>query len=137
MDQSAPLDAQALRGQVVLVHFWTFACINCIHVQPHVKAWYARYKDAGFTVLGIHTPELSFENEIANVRDAVEKERRVVPGRLRSAIQHLGRYNNGYWPAFYYVDKQGQIRYTHFGEGDYAGQEQAIRQLLLEPAGGR
>ncbi|HEX6606037.1 MAG TPA: cytochrome c biogenesis protein/redoxin [Chloroflexia bacterium] len=133
---SAPLTLQQLRGQVVLVHFWTFACINCIHVQPHVKAWYDRYHAAGFTVLGIHTPELSFEREIANVRDAVKKDEVRFPVAFDPKYATWGAYNNGYWPAFYYVDKQGQIRYTHIGEGDYAGQEQAIRQLLLEPASG-
>jgi cytochrome c biogenesis protein CcdA/thiol-disulfide isomerase/thioredoxin len=133
---SGPLTLQQLRGQVVLVHFWTFACINCIHVQPHVKAWYDRYHDAGFTVLGIHTPELSFEREIANVRDAVQQDGVRFPVAFDPKYATWSAYNNGYWPAFYYVDKQGQIRYTHIGEGDYAGQEQAIRQLLLEPAGG-
>jgi cytochrome c biogenesis protein CcdA/thiol-disulfide isomerase/thioredoxin len=133
---SAPLTLQQLRGQVVLVHFWTFACINCIHVQPHVKAWYNRYHAAGFTVLGIHTPELSFEREIANVRDAVQQDGVRFPVAFDPKYATWSAYNNGYWPAFYYVDKQGQIRYTHIGEGDYAGQEQAIRQLLLEPAGG-
>jgi thiol-disulfide isomerase/thioredoxin len=133
---SAPLTLKQLRGQVVLVHFWTFACINCIHVQPHVKAWYDRYHDAGFTVLGIHTPELSFERQIANVRDAVKKDDVRFPVAFDPQYATWSAYSNGYWPAFYYVDKQGQIRYTHIGEGDYAGQEQAIRQLLLEPAGG-
>jgi cytochrome c biogenesis protein CcdA/thiol-disulfide isomerase/thioredoxin len=134
--KSAPLTLAQLRGQVVLVHFWTFACINCIHVQPHVKAWYDRYHDAGFTVLGIHTPELSFEREIANVRDAVKKDDVYFPVAFDPKYATWSAYNNGYWPAFYYVDKQGQIRYTHIGEGDYAGQEQAIRQLLQEPASG-
>jgi cytochrome c biogenesis protein CcdA/thiol-disulfide isomerase/thioredoxin len=133
---SAPLTLKQLRGQVVLVHFWTFACINCIHVQPHVKAWYDRYHDAGFTVLGIHTPELSFERQIANVRDAVKKDDVRFPVAFDPQYATWSAYSNGYWPAFYYVDKQGQIRYTHIGEGDYAGQEQAIRQLLLEPASG-
>ena len=133
---SAPLTLAQLRGQVVLVHFWTFACINCIHVQPHVKAWYDRYHDSGFTVLGIHTPELSFEREIANVRDAVKQDDLRFPVAFDPRYATWSAYNNGYWPAFYYVDRQGQIRYTHIGEGDYAGQEQAIRQLLLEPAGG-
>ncbi|HUS14087.1 MAG TPA: redoxin family protein, partial [Chloroflexia bacterium] len=129
---SAPLTLQSLRGKVVLVHFWTFACINCIHVQPYVKSWYARYKDAGFTVVGVHTPELSFEKDIGNVRAAVRDKGVLFPVAFDPKYATWSAFNNSYWPAFYYVDKHGQIRYTHAGEGDYDGQEQAIRQLLLE-----
>ncbi|HUS17085.1 MAG TPA: cytochrome c biogenesis protein/redoxin [Chloroflexia bacterium] len=132
-----PVRLQELRGKVVLVHFWTFACINCIHVQPYVKDWYARYKDAGFTVVGVHTPELSFEKEIANVRASVQKTSVLFPVAFDPQYATWNAYHNRYWPAFYFIDKQGQIRRTHAGEGDYEGSEQVIRQLLLEqgPAG--
>jgi cytochrome c biogenesis protein CcdA/thiol-disulfide isomerase/thioredoxin len=130
---AAPLSLRDLRGKVVLVHFWTFGCINCIHVQPYVKDWYARYKDQGFTVLSIHTPELSFEKDLNNVRAAVKDQGVRYPVAFDPRYATWTAYNNAYWPAFYYVDKQGQIRYTHIGEGDYEGQEQVIRQLLQEP----
>ena len=131
---SGPLSLRVLRGKVVLVHFWTFGCINCIHVQPYVKEWYARYKNQGFTVLSIHTPELSFEKDLNNVRAAVKDQGVLYPVGFDPKYATWTAYNNGYWPAFYYVDRQGQIRYTHVGEGDYDGQEQVIRELLLEPA---
>ncbi len=131
---SGPQTLAGLRGRVVLVHFWTFGCYNCRNVQPHVEAWYARYKEAGFTVLGIHTPELSFEKDIANVRTAVRDQGVLFPVGFDPQYTTWGAYHNGYWPAFYYVDKTGHIRHTHVGEGDYNGQEQVIRQLLREPA---
>ncbi|MGI8586088.1 MAG: cytochrome c biogenesis protein/redoxin [Chloroflexia bacterium] len=127
---SKPLTVGQLRGKVVLVHFWTFECINCIHVQPYVKDWYARYKDAGLVVLGIHTPELSFEKDINNVRNAVRDQGVAFPVAFDPKYATWSAYHNNYWPASYFVDKQGQIRYTHFGEGDYEGSEQVIRQLL-------
>jgi len=130
---SGPQTLAGLRGKVVLVHFWTFGCYNCRNVQPHVEAWYARYKDAGFTVLGIHTPELSFEKDIANVRTAVKDQGVLFPVAFDPQYATWGAYHNGYWPAFYYVDKTGHIRHTHVGEGNYNGQEQVIRQLLREP----
>ncbi|MGI8586087.1 MAG: redoxin domain-containing protein [Chloroflexia bacterium] len=131
---SAPLTMQQLRGKVVLVHFWTFECINCIHVQPYVKDWYARYKGSGLVVLGIHTPELSFEKDINNVRNAVRDQGVTFPVAFDPKYATWNAYNNNYWPDSYFVDKQGRIRYTHAGEGAYDEQEQVIRQLLTEPA---
>jgi thiol-disulfide isomerase/thioredoxin len=130
---SPPTTIASLRGKVVLVHFWTFGCINCIHVQPYVKAWFDRYADAGFVVLGVHTPELSFERDIANVRDAVAKADVRFPVAFDPAYATWNAYRNSYWPAFYFVDKAGQIRHVHFGEGDYDGSESVIRELLAEP----
>jgi cytochrome c biogenesis protein CcdA/thiol-disulfide isomerase/thioredoxin len=130
---SPPTTIASLRGKVVLVHFWTFGCINCIHVQPYVKAWFDRYADAGFVVLGVHTPELSFERDIANVRDAVAKADVRFPVAFDPAYATWNAYRNSYWPAFYFVDKAGQIRHVHFGEGDYDGSEAVIRELLAEP----
>jgi cytochrome c biogenesis protein CcdA/thiol-disulfide isomerase/thioredoxin len=131
---SEPTTLAALRGKVVLIHFWTFGCINCVHVQPYVKAWYDRYAADGFVVLGVHTPELSFERDIANVRDAVARADIRYPVAFDPAYTTWNAYRNSYWPAFYFVDKAGLIRHVHFGEGDYDGSEAVIRELLAEPA---
>ncbi len=127
-----PLTMASLRGKVVLVEFWTFGCINCIHVAPYVKAWEERYADAGFVVLGVHTPELSHERDIDNVRDAVAKAGIRYPVAFDPQFATWNAYHNRYWPAFYFIDRDGRIRHTHFGEGDYDGSEQVIRQLLSE-----
>jgi cytochrome c biogenesis protein CcdA/thiol-disulfide isomerase/thioredoxin len=129
-----PTTLAAQRGKVVLVHFWTFGCINCVHVQPYVKAWFDRYSAAGFTVLGVHTPELSFERDIGNVRDAVAKAEVRFPVAFDPDFATWNAYRNSYWPAFYFVDRAGRIRHVHFGEGDYDGSEAVIRELLAEPA---
>lgn len=129
-----PTSLAALRGKVVLVHFWTFGCINCVHVQPYVKAWYDRYAADGFVVLGVHTPELSFERDLDNVRDAVAKADVRFPVAFDPTYATWNAYRNAYWPAFYFVDKAGRIRHVHFGEGDYDGSEAVIRELLAEPA---
>jgi cytochrome c biogenesis protein CcdA/thiol-disulfide isomerase/thioredoxin len=127
---SPALKIAGLRGKVVLVEFWTFACINCQHVQPYVKAWSERYGPAGLVVVGVHTPELSFERDLGNVRQAVSQAGLTYPIAFDPGFATWNAYANSYWPAFYFVDKTGQIRHTHFGEGDYAGSEQVIRQLL-------
>jgi thiol-disulfide isomerase/thioredoxin len=130
---SPPTTLAALRGKVVLVHFWTFGCINCIHVQPYVKAWFDRYAADGFTVLGVHTPELSYERDIDNVRGAVAKADVRFPVAFDPEFATWNAYRNSYWPAFFFVDRAGQIRHVHFGEGDYDGSEAVIRELLAEP----
>ena len=129
---SDPLTIAALRGKVVLVEFWTFGCINCQHVQPYVKAWYDRYASAGLVVIGVHTPELSFERDLGNVRDAVSKADIRYPVAFDPAYATWNAYRNGYWPAFFFIDRSGRIRHTHVGEGDYDGSEQVIRELLSE-----
>lgn len=129
---SDPLTIASLRGKVVLVEFWTFGCINCQHVQPYVKAWYDRYASVGLVVIGVHTPELSFERDLGNVRDAVAKADIRFPVAFDPAYATWNAYRNGYWPAFFFVDRSGQIRHTHIGEGDYDGSEQVIRELLSE-----
>jgi cytochrome c biogenesis protein CcdA/thiol-disulfide isomerase/thioredoxin len=133
---SEPLTIASLRGKVVLVQFWTFGCINCIHVQPYVKAWYDRYASAGLVVIGVHTPELSFERDLANVRDAVATAEVRFPVAVDPDFTTWNAFRNNYWPAFYFIDKGGQIRHTHFGEGDYEGSERVIRELLDEPGPG-
>ena len=130
---SPPTSLAQLRGKVVLVHFWTFGCINCIHVQPYVKAWFDRYAAEGFVVLGVHTPELSFERDVDNVRHAVAEAGIRFPVAFDPDFATWNAYRNNYWPAFYFVDKAGRIRHVHFGEGDYDGSENVIRELLAEP----
>ena len=130
---SQPLTLAQLRGKVVLIHFWTFGCINCIHVQPYVKAWSERYGRDGFVVIGVHTPELSFERDIGNVRAAVARADVRFPVAFDPAYATWNVYRNSYWPAFYFIDKAGRIRHVHFGEGDYDGSEAVIRELLAEP----
>ncbi len=128
-----PLTMASLRGKVVLVEFWTFGCINCIHVQPYVKAWYERYAASGLVVIGVHTPELSFERDLGNVRQAVAKADLRYPIAFDPEFATWNAYRNSYWPAFYFIDRQGRIRHVHFGEGDYDGSEQVIRELLASP----
>ncbi len=127
---SEPLTMASLRGKVVLVHFWTFACINCIHVQPYVKAWYDRYAADGLVVVGVHTPELSFERDLANVRTAVADDGVTFPVAFDPEFATWRTYDNHYWPAFYFVDRQGVIRYYSAGEGGYDTAEAVIRELL-------
>jgi thiol-disulfide isomerase/thioredoxin len=129
-----PFTLASLRGSVVLVHFWTFDCVNCQNVQPYVKAWYARYRDEGFMVVGVHTPELDIERDIANVRAAVAREGVTFPVAFDPAYATWNAYGNHYWPALYFVDKRGRVRHAKFGEGEYDRAEAVIRELLAEPA---
>ncbi len=131
---SQPLTLASLHGKVVLVHFWTFACINCLHVQPYVKAWSDRYAADGFVVVSVHTPELSFERDIDNVRTAVKDHDVRFPVAVDPSYATWRAYDNHYWPAFYFIDRAGHIRHVHFGEGDYDGSEAVIQALLREPA---
>jgi thiol-disulfide isomerase/thioredoxin len=125
-----PLSIASLRGTVVLVEFWTFGCINCQHVQPYVNAWYDRYAASGLVVIGVHTPELSFERDLPNVRTAVATAGIRFPVAFDPSFATWNAYRNAYWPAFFFIDRTGRIRHVHFGEGDYDGSEQVIRELL-------
>ena len=127
---SGQLTIGALRGKVVLVEFWTFGCINCQHVQPYVTAWSDQYTAAGLVVVGVHTPELSFERDLGNVRDAVAKAGIRYAVAFDPAYATWNAYRNSYWPAFFFIDRSGQIRHSHVGEGDYDGSEQVLRELL-------
>jgi cytochrome c biogenesis protein CcdA/thiol-disulfide isomerase/thioredoxin len=129
---SPPLTMKELRGRVVLVDFWTYSCINCVRTLPHVTGWYEKYKDNGFVVLGIHTPEFAFEKETKNVANALEQFKINFPVAQDNDYATWSAYQNHYWPAKYLVDAKGRIRYTHFGEGKYDETELAIRQLLQE-----
>jgi thiol-disulfide isomerase/thioredoxin len=129
---SAPLTLQQLRGKVVLVDFWTYDCINCQHVLPYLKDWHARYRDQGLVVVGVHTPEYGFERNLDNVKTAVRRNGITYPVAQDNRYATWSAYGNQYWPAFYLVDKRGQVVYSHFGEGDYAQTEGVIRKLLAQ-----
>jgi cytochrome c biogenesis protein CcdA/thiol-disulfide isomerase/thioredoxin len=130
------LTAQALRGKVVLVVFWTFDCYNCLNALPHVRAWAEKYRDHGFVVVGVHTPELPFERDVGNVRNAVARLKIDYPVAIDNSYAIWKSFGNEYWPAAYFVDAEGRIRHHHFGEHDYENSERAIQQLLRE-AGNR
>jgi cytochrome c biogenesis protein CcdA/thiol-disulfide isomerase/thioredoxin len=127
----APVTIAGLTGKVVLVDFWTFACINCQHVLPAVTAWYDTYHGAGLEVIGVHTPEFTFEHDPGNVRDAVIKESIHYPVGLDNSSATWRNYRNSYWPAAYLIDATGTLRYVKYGEGDYQHTETLIRQLLV------
>ncbi|MFM0360020.1 cytochrome c biogenesis protein DipZ [Paraburkholderia sediminicola] len=129
---SPPLTVQDLRGKVVLVDFWTYSCINCLRSLPYVKAWAQKYKDQGLVVIGVHAPEFAFERNIDNVKKAVHDLGVDYPVAIDNNYAIWRALNNQYWPAHYFVDGKGQIRYHHFGEGDYAESEKVIQELLTE-----
>ncbi len=127
-----PLRLADLRGQVVLVDFWTFDCYNCLNVLPYLKAWHRQYNQAGLTVIGVHSPEFDHEREMANVKAAIQRLDIPYPVTLDNDFTTWRAYSNRYWPTFYLVDKRGQIRYTQIGEGQYDRTEAAIQALLAE-----
>ncbi|MBV4551850.1 cytochrome c biogenesis protein DipZ [Pseudomonas sp. SWRI102] len=129
---SPPLNREALRGKVVLVDFWTYDCINCQHTLPYVNDWARKYEKDGLVVIGVHTPEYGYEKIIANVRDQVRKLDIQYPVAIDNQYAIWRAFNNQYWPAHYFIDAKGQVRYSHFGEGRYGEQEQVIQQLLQE-----
>ena len=129
---SAPLDAQQLRGKVVLIDFWTYSCINCLRTLPYLKAWYERYKDHGLVIIGVHAPEFAFEKDEANVRRAVADLGIRYPVAIDNDYAIWRAFDNQYWPAHYFVDAEGRIRGHHFGEGGYQESEELIRELLGE-----
>lgn len=130
---SPPLTMKALRGQVVLIDFWTFACVNCVRTLPHIQRWHERYAAQGLVVVGVHTPEFAFERSTDNVRQAIRRHGLSYPVAQDNRYQTWNAYANQYWPAVYLVDRQGRIVFTHFGEGDEAAIEQRIQQLLAAP----
>ncbi|MNB58948.1 Thiol-disulfide oxidoreductase YkuV [compost metagenome] len=124
--------AEALRGKVVLVDFWTYDCINCQHTLPYVKDWAKKYEKDGLVVIGVHTPEYGYERIIENVKDQVKKLGITYPVAIDNNYAIWRNFDNQYWPAHYLIDAKGQVRYSHFGEGRYEAQEQMIQQLLEE-----
>ncbi|MGG2398237.1 cytochrome c biogenesis protein DipZ [Pseudomonas sp. SH1-B] len=129
---SGPLTRESLRGKVVLVDFWTYDCINCQHTLPYVKEWARKYGKDGLVVIGVHTPEYAFEKVIGNVRAQVGRLGITYPVAVDNRYAIWRAFDNRYWPAHYFVDGNGQIRYSHFGEGKYEYQERVIQQLLKE-----
>ncbi|ABF08056.1 cytochrome c biogenesis protein DipZ [Cupriavidus metallidurans] len=129
---SPPLTAEALRGRVVLVDFWTYSCINCLRTLPYVKAWAEKYRDQGLVVIGVHAPEFAFERNIDNVRKATKDLGVTYPVAIDNNYAIWRAFNNNYWPAHYFIDAQGRVRFHHFGEGEYEKSEAVIRQLLAE-----
>ena len=134
---STPLTLAGLSGRVVLVDFWTYSCINCLRTLPYLSKWHTRYRDRGLTIVGVHSPEFAFERVPANVRENAEKLGLDYPIALDNEFATWEAWHNQYWPAKYLIDRDGRVRYYHFGEGDYAETERAIRELLgtdLPPA---
>jgi thiol-disulfide isomerase/thioredoxin len=127
---SEPLTAEALRGKVVLVDFWTYSCVNWLRTLPYVRAWSERYRDRGLVVVGAHAPEFSFEHDLANVRRAVADLDVTYPVVIDNDFAIWRSFGNHYWPAVYLVDQEGRVRFTHFGEEAYAETERAIQKLL-------
>ena len=129
---NAPLDLKALRGKVVLIDFWAYSCINCQRAIPHVTAWYEKYKDQGFEVIGVHSPEYAFEKVPANVVSGAEGLGITYPVALDNNLSTWTNYRNRYWPAHYLIDATGTVRHIKFGEGEYGVTENLVRQLLTD-----
>ncbi len=127
-----PLTMSKLRGKVVLVHFWTLGCINCIRTLPKIEGYAQKYADKPFTVIGVHSPEYAYEKSIQNLQAAIRKHGLTYPVVTDNAFTTWNAYGNQYWPAIYLIDAQGRIRYTHFGEGAYKETDDAIASLLTE-----
>src|SRR5215831_4385871 len=129
---SEPLSAADLRGKVVLIDFWTYTCINWRRTLPYLRAWARKYQDQGLVVIGVHTPEFSFEKDVDNVRRAAKEQKVDYPIAIDSDYAIWNAFSNQYWPALYFVDAQGRIRHHQFGEGEYERLEVLIQQLLTE-----
>jgi thiol-disulfide isomerase/thioredoxin len=127
---SDPLTVAELKGNVVLIQFWTFACINCQRTLPYIVQWHQQYAEQGLKVIGVHTPEFAFERAIGNVRKALGEHNITYPVPIDGEFKTWKAYDNGYWPHLYLADRQGNIRYDHIGEGAYDITEQTIQQLV-------
>ena len=131
-----PLKAAALRGKVVLIDFWTYTCVNWLRTLPYVRAWAEKYRDQGLVVIGVHTPEFSFEKNVTNVLRAVKDMNITYPVAIDSDYVIWRAFRNNYWPALYFIDAQGRIRHYYFGEGAYDHSEMVIQRLLAEAGAG-
>jgi thiol-disulfide isomerase/thioredoxin len=129
---SLPLTPEGLRGQVVAVDFWTYTCVNWLRTLPYVRAWTAKYADAGLTVVGVHTPEFGFEHDVDNVTAQARTLAVEYPVAVDNNYAVWRAFSNRFWPALYIADAEGRLRYHHFGEGEYAMAEMVIQQLLAE-----
>lgn len=132
LNTEAPLRLSDLRGKVVGLEMWTFDCINCQHVMPSLKSWYATYKDQGFVIIGNHYPEFSQEADLNNLKNAVAQDGIEYPVAQDNDGETWNAYHNMYWPSLYLIDKRGHIRYVHIGEGAYDETEANIKTLLTE-----
>jgi thiol-disulfide isomerase/thioredoxin len=129
---SSPLSVGDLKGSVVLIQFWTFACINCQRTLPYVTKWHRQYAAQGLKVIGIHTPEFAYERQIDNIKRALQQHQITYPVPIDNEFKTWKAYNNEYWPHLFLADRRGFMRYDHIGEGAYDTTEQTIRQLLKE-----
>ncbi|MGE0644058.1 MAG: redoxin domain-containing protein [Nitrospira sp.] len=129
---SVPLQMADLRGKVLLVEFWTFGCYNCRNVEPYVKQWHQKYADQGLVVIGVHSPEFSYEREAENVKRYVKEHDIRFPVPIDNEFLIWNQYGNRYWPAMYLIDKRGIIRFIKIGEGGYSEMERQIQVLLAE-----
>jgi cytochrome c biogenesis protein CcdA/thiol-disulfide isomerase/thioredoxin len=129
---TAPLSREQLKGKVVLIDFWTYSCINCLRSIPYVRAWHEQYARDGLVVIGVHAPEFAFERDPDNVRQAVKDLGIRYPVALDNQYKLWSALKNNYWPAHYFIDAKGRVRFHHFGEGGYDRSERVIRQLLAE-----
>jgi len=127
-----PLTLRSLRGRVVLVDFWTYSCINCLRTLPYLTAWDRTYRKDGLTIVGVHAPEFPFEKDAGNVADAIERNGIEYPVAQDNDLATWSAYGTQYWPSEYFIDADGEVRYAHFGEGEYDAKEQVIRELLAE-----
>jgi len=127
-----PLMLENLRGKVVVVDFWTYSCVNCVRTLPYLKAWYDAYRDKGLVIVGVHTPEFEFEKSTANVARAIHELGVTWPVVQDNDYAQWNAYANQYWPAHYFIDAKGRVRYFHFGEGEYDVSEKVIQSLLKE-----
>lgn len=131
---SSPLTRDVLKGKVVLVDFWTYSCVNCVRTLPYLKEWHKKYKDKGFVLIGVHSPEFEFEKDPANVKAAIQRFQIEYPVALDNRMATWAAYKNNVWPAHYFIDHAGKIRHIHLGEGDYDKSELLIQKLLTEVA---
>lgn len=129
---SEPLTLEALKGKVVIVDFWTYSCVNCVRTLPYLTDWHAKYKDDGLVIIGVHAPEFAFEEDPQNVMDAVERFGIEYPVAQDNQLETWRAFHNRFWPAKYFIDAEGNVRYTHFGEGEYEKSELVIQELLAE-----
>lgn len=129
---SSPLTLEELKGKVVVIDFWTYSCINCQRTFPYLRAWWDKYKDKGLVIIGVHSPEFEFEKNKENVAKAISDFKLTYPIVQDNNFETWRAYNNRYWPAKYFIDKEGFIRYSHFGEGGYDESERVIQELLKE-----
>lgn len=132
LNVDSPLRIADLRGKVVIVEMWTFGCINCQNVMPSLKEWHSKYKDAGLVIIGNHFPEFSYESDLENLKNAIQRYEIEYAVAQDNTGDTWRAYKNHYWPALYLIDKQGHIRYVNIGEGHYKETEENIKALLAE-----